>query len=93
MAHAARRACAVLRPDQLPEDERHRVRRLPVGGVEEVREGVGGEGGQPLWAVEGEVDAARAPPLGAEGGDGVQESGGISTNCVEGSNLLQFIIV
>ena len=52
----------------LSQDEGHHVRGLPVAGVEEVRQGHGGEGGEDVGAVQGVVDALAAPPLGGDCG-------------------------
>ena len=46
----------------LSEDEGGHVDGLPVGGVEEVGQGHGGEGRQHVRAVQGVVQTLRAPP-------------------------------
>lgn len=54
----------LLHSPHLSEEERHHVRRLPVGGVEEVRQRHSGESRQRVGAVESEVQPLGAPPTG-----------------------------
>lgn len=53
-----------VRFPHLSEEERHHIRGLPVGGVEEVRQRHRGERGERVGAVEGEVQPLGAPPAG-----------------------------
>ena len=46
----------------LSEDKGSHILALPEGGVEEVGERVGGEGGEPLGAVQDVVKPLGAPP-------------------------------
>ena len=57
---------AALRHHQLAEDERDDIGGLPVGGVEEVWKGVGGEVCESVRAVEGVVQPLASPPLGPQ---------------------------
>ena len=57
---------AALGHHQLAEDESDDVRGLPVGGVEEVGKGVGGEVGETVRAVEGVVQPLAPPPFGSQ---------------------------
>ena len=54
----------IMASDKLSQQKTDDVRRLPVAGMEQVGQTVGGKVGQALRAIEGVVDATSSPPFG-----------------------------